>query len=108
MSKQDKRLEQWRQKPRPVARVDEVEAVLRRYFGDRFRENQGGSHQFSVSHPALYQHPNYLGGTLSIPIKNGQTVKPFYLKHIAEAIQILQEAEKENDHENNDEDSDQD
>ena len=46
-----------------------------------------------VSHPALFQHPHFVGGTLSVPVTGGQSVKPFYLKRIVEAIEIVQEAE---------------
>ncbi len=73
--------------------MDTLEAVLRRYFASGFSQAEGGSHQLRVSHPALFQHPHFIGGTLSIPVNGGQSVKPFYLKRIVEAIEIIQEAE---------------
>lgn len=95
MSKRDKLLAGWKNQPQPAATVDTVEAVLRHYFAEGFSVAEGGSHQLRVSHPALFQHPHFVGGTLSIPVKGGQSVKPFYLKRIVEAIEIVQEAQQE-------------
>ncbi len=73
--------------------METVEAILRHYFASGFSMAEGGSHQLRVSHPALFQHPHFIGGTLSVPVTGGQSVKPFYLKRIVEAIEIVQEAE---------------
>ena len=94
MSRRDKLLANWKNQPQPSATVDTVEAVLRSYFGAAFSIAEGGSHQLRVSHPALFQHPHFVGGTLSIPVKGGQSVKPFYLKRIVEAVEITQAAER--------------
>lgn len=111
MSKRDKLLAAWKNQPQPSATVETVEAVLRHYFSSGFSVAEGGSHQLRVSHPALYQHPHFIGGALSVPVTGGQTgcrsVKPFYLKRIVEAIEIVQEAENpsqetEPDHDNDD------
>lgn len=105
MSKRDKLLAAWKNQPQPSATVETVEAILRHYFSSGFSVSEGGSHQLRVSHPALYQHPHFVGGTLSVPVTGGQSVKPFYLKRIVEAIEIVQEAEQplqetEPDHDN--------
>lgn len=95
MSKRDKLLAAWKTQPQPNADVETVEAVLSRYFPSGFSRAEGGSHQLRVTHPALFAHPHFVGGTLSIPVKGSQIVKPFYLKRIVEAIEIVQIAEKE-------------
>ncbi len=96
MSKTDKLLAAWKNQPQLDATVETVEAVLIRYFPSGFSKATGSSHQLRVSHPALFAHPHFVGGTLSVPVKGGQSVKPFYLKRIVEAIAIVQEAEQEN------------
>ena len=93
MSKRDKLLASWKNQSQPSAPVETVEAILRHYFASGFFLAGGGSHQLRVSHPALFQHPHFVGGTLSVPVTGGQSVKPFYLKRIVEAIEIVQEAE---------------
>lgn len=102
MSRREKTLESWRTKRNPEATASSVEAMLKHYFGENFEKAEGTSHQLRVSHPLLFQHPHFLGGTLSIPVKNGQTVKALYLKRIAEAVALIQEAEvvTESDDEN--------
>ncbi len=95
MSKREKILSNWKTQPQPSATVETVQAILSHYFREGFTKATGaGSHQFRVSHPALVAHPLYRG-KLSVPIKNGQTVKPLYLKQIVDAIEIIQEADKE-------------
>jgi hypothetical protein len=99
MSKRDKILADWKNQPQPGATVDTVEAILSYYFGsDFFKATGAGSHQFRVSHPALFGQPHFVGGTLSVPVSGGQTVKAIYLKRIAEAIRIIQEAETNDPH----------
>lgn len=85
-------IEAWRTKRNPEETKETVEAILVHYFGERFEKAEGTSHQFRVSHPALYQHPHFVGGTLSVPVKGGQSVKGIYLKRIAEAIAIIEQA----------------
>ena len=107
MSKRDKLLAARKNQPQPSATVETVEAILRHYFASGFSVAEGGSHQLRVSHPALFQNPHFIGGTLSVPVSGGQSVKPFYLKRIVEAIEIVQEAENpfqetEPDHDNDD------
>ena len=103
MGRREKLLEAWRQKPNPEAEVESVEAILKYYFADTFTKAEGGSHQLRVSHPALYGHPHFIGGGLSVPVKGGQSVKGFYLKRIAEAIALMDTATKaqEQDDEDN-------
>ena len=94
MSKRDKILASWKNQPQPNATVETVEAVLTHYFGNNFTKATGaGSHQFRISHPALFGYPHFIGGTLSVPISGGQSVKPIYLKRIVEAISLIEEAE---------------
>ena len=101
MSKRDKILAGWKNQSQPSATVDTVEAVLSHYFGSNFAKATGaGSHQFRVSHPSLFGHPHFVGGTLSVPISGRQTVKPIYLKRIAEAIALIEEAEQNDDNAN--------
>lgn len=86
----------WRNQPQPSTTAETVEAMLVHFFSDNFTKATGaGSHQFRVSHPALFGHPHFVGGTLSVPISGGQIVKPIYLKRIAEAIALIEEAENE-------------
>ena len=88
-------LADWVNKPQPSVTVDSVEAMLLHYFGDNFKQATGaGSHQLRVFHPALFGHPHFVGGTLSVPVSGGQTVKAIYLKRIAEAVALVKEAEK--------------
>ena len=76
--------------------VETVEATLKHYFGANFAKASGaGSHQFRVSHPALFGHPHFVGGTLSVPVSGGQIVKAIYLKRIAEAVALVKEAEQQ-------------
>ena len=107
MSKRDKLLAAWKNQPQPSATVETVEAVLRYYFSAGFSIAEGGSHQLRVSHQALFRHPHFIGGTLSVPVTGGQSIKPLYLKRIVEAIEIVQEAEQqlqetETSHDNDD------
>ena len=95
MSKRDKILADWINQPQPNVTVETVEAMLRHYFGHSFVKATGaGSHQFRVSHPALFGHPHFVGGALSVPVSGGQTVKAIYLKRIAEAVALVKEAEQ--------------
>ena len=95
MSKRDKILADWITQAQPNVTVESVEAMLKHYFGSRFTKATGaGSHQFRVSHPALFGHPHFVGGTLSVPVSGGHTVKAIYLRRIAEAIALVKEAEQ--------------
>lgn len=107
MSKRDKTLAGWTNQPQPSVTVDTVEAMLRHYFGDSFTKATGaGSHQFRVSHPALFGHTHFVGGMLSVPVSGGQTVKAIYLRRIAEAIALVKAAEQK-EAELNDENTDE-
>ncbi len=95
ISKRDKILADWINQRQPNVTVETVEAILKYYFGANFAKATGaGSHQFRVSHPALFGHPHFVGGTLSVPVAGGQNVKAIYLKRIAEAIALVKEAEQ--------------
>ena len=95
MSRRDKILADWISQREPNVTVETVEAILKHYFGSSFTKAAGaGSHQFRVSHPALFGHPHSVGGALSVPVTGGQTVKAIYLKRIAEAFALVKEAEQ--------------
>lgn len=95
MSRRDKILSDWINQRQPNVTAETVEAMLKHHFGGSFAKATGaGSHQFRVSHPALFGHPHFVGGTLSGPISGGQTVKAIYLKRIAEAVALVKEAEQ--------------
>lgn len=109
MSKRDKILADWINQRQPNVTVETVEAILKHHFGSSFTKAMGaGSHQLRVSHPALFGHPHFLGGTLSVPVSGGQTVKPIYLKRIAEAVKILKEAQKLEAEKNDEDENSQD
>ena len=95
MSRREKLIESWKTQPTPTANVETVKAVLIYYFSESFSTAEGSSHQLRINHPALHGKPNFEGGTLSIPVKNGQFVKGVYLKRIAKAIEIVEAARKE-------------
>lgn len=94
MTRREKIVQSWRT-TRDNARVDEVIAVLEHYFGAHFYKAEGTSHQLRIKHPALIGHPNFVGGTLSIPIHGGQSIKPIYLRQIVVAIDIVDGSEQD-------------
>ena len=95
MSKRAKKLKKM-ESATDLIPLDQVEAQLKHHFGDRFEKSSvGGSHQLRISHPDLFGKPEFVGGTLSIPVKGGQWVKPHYQKRIALAIKYIEEAEAE-------------
>lgn len=90
MSRIDKKLEKWGTKPSTDAPVDEVVAVLDRFF-DGCYENKAGSH-IVVRHEKLVGVSDFGPmGELTIAVKGGQRVKGIYLKRLVLAIEILRE-----------------
>jgi predicted RNA binding protein YcfA (HicA-like mRNA interferase family) len=97
-SKHNKTVADWANDVPTVVRKEQVEAILREYFGEGFKESQsGGSHLFRVKHKALIGHPHMEMGTLSIPVSNGQVVKREYIKRILKAIEQLPEKDSANE-----------
>lgn len=93
MSKIDKILKKWNNRP-IVVDWSEVESVLKRFEMD-IDESGGGSHKV-ISHPKLIDQSEFGSlGEFCIPTKNGRQVKGFYLARILEAIEFLQEDNKE-------------
>lgn len=75
--------------------ADTVERILVKYFGPDSVKKCGSSHQYRVKHSALVDLSNFgIGGYLSVPVKNGQRVKGFYLKNIARTVKRLEEVAK--------------
>lgn len=74
-----------------------VRTLLVRVFGDdAICSNTGDSHQLRIKHRSLMGKPGFGPyGHLSIPVHQGQYVKGYYLKRIAQAIQLLGEYSKE-------------
>lgn len=92
MSKVEKTILKWRNRPNSVEKT-EVLSILARYGFSV--ESKSGSHLI-VSHPILVGRHGYTpDGCFCVPIKSGREVKGFYIKAILEAIDImLEEGEK--------------
>jgi len=90
-------IEKWLTRTPDYEAVDVVRGVLVRHFGeDAICRGAGGSHQLRLKHPALANMPGFGPyGDLRIPVKKGQRVKGYYLKHIAQGINRLEEAANE-------------
>lgn len=90
-------VEKWLNDTPAFEAVEVVESLLLRYFGEDAQcKKTGDSHQLRIKHPLLANLPGYgQYGHLSIPVKNGQWVKGYYLRRIAQGIKRLQEAEGE-------------
>lgn len=88
MSRAKKKLEKWRDDTPVDAPVDEVKSFLERHFPGCYGQ-KGGSH-IVVRDDRLKGRDGFgPDGDFSVPVKNGQRVKGFYLKKIIEAIDIL-------------------
>jgi hypothetical protein len=91
MAKVEKRLKKWLENPPTETPVDQVKAVLERYFAGQY-ETKSGSH-IVVRHDRLKGAPDFgPEGDFVIPVKRGQKVKGVYLKRLARAIQLAEEA----------------
>ena len=98
-------IDKWLRNTPDYEAVEVVRGVLARAFGkDAIRKKTGDSHQIRVKRPALAGLPGFgIFGHLSVPVENGQRVKGYYLKRIAQAINRLEEAaEVEKDKEEED------
>lgn len=96
MGKPEKNIEAWRQRVPVEVRKEQVLAVLQRWFPDQY-EFKSGSH-IVVTVEKFRGRPGYgPDGDFSIPVRNGQTVKGFYVKGLIQAIDTLREMESGND-----------
>ncbi len=88
MSKTEKILKKWRNKP-TIVRKEEVLNILRKYGFEI--EHKKGSH-IIVRHEKLIGKCGFgILGDFTVPVKNGRDVKGFYLKQILKAIEIIEE-----------------
>lgn len=94
-----KLIDKWLTATPSDAPVGVVRNVLVDALGsDAICQNTGDSHQLRVKHSALAGMPGFGPyGHLSVPVKNGQTVKGYYLRRIAQAIRRLEEVAEEED-----------
>ena len=90
--KHKKKLDEWRANPPIDVRSGEVAAMLEHFFGSADNTDSGGSHDFKVSHAALFGHPLMPGGQLCIPVSGGQRVKGRYIRRLVIAIDLLLES----------------
>lgn len=89
MSKLEKTLNKWKNRPTLVEK-EEVVSVLGRFGFDL--DYKTGSH-IIVTHGCLKGHPGFgVAGEFTLPIKSGRKVKGVYLKTILRAIEIIKEA----------------
>ncbi len=94
MTKRQKILDKWELNTPQYAKIDEVLAILDRFFPGSRR--QRGSHIIVEDERLKQLNDIALLGVLTVPVKGGQQVKGFYLKRIAEAIKHIQgETEKQ-------------
>lgn len=91
MAKIEKILKKWETKPKEVSK-DDVLSVLKRYGFEI--DQKPGSH-IVVSHEKLIDQPGYGQlGILTIPSKNGRTVKGWYVQDALKAINIVRDSEE--------------
>jgi len=90
-------IDKWLRNTPDYEAVKVVRGVLVRAFGkDAICKKTGDSHQLRVKHPALANLPGFEPfGYLSVPVKDGQQIKGYYLRRIAQAIKRLEEAAEE-------------
>ena len=94
MSKIDKSIDKWLTDTPTDCPVDRVMAVLKRYFGGKF-DQKSGSH-IIIRDNRLAELEGYSAlGHITIPVKNGQTVKGVYLKKLALAVNLVRSLEDE-------------
>ncbi len=94
MGRIDKRLQSWLDGPPQDAPVNQVEALLDRYFHGRY-EKKSGSH-ITVSHEKLLGHDGFGPlGDFVVPVKSGKRVKRRYLRIIAIAVAIIKKVDND-------------
>ena len=92
MSRIEKRVENWKT-TKQEAELEEVISVLDKYFNGYWYIKGGtGSHNLYLEHPSMKLDGRYGPlGQLLIPTVSGRKVKPYYLKKIIEAINLLED-----------------
>ena len=94
MSKTEKSIEKWLADTPTDCPVNRVMAVLNSYFENSFAL-KGGSH-ITVTDKRLVGLDGFDAlGNFTIPVKNGQTVKRYYLKRLAKAVEKVRSLEDE-------------
>jgi len=89
MSKLDKVLRKWQNKP-IIVEKEEVLSILKRY--DFEIDFKPGAH-IIVRHPCLINRAGFgPNGEYTLPVKGGQKIRGVYLKAILKAISIIEES----------------
>jgi hypothetical protein len=89
MSIKDKRVDRWRGSKQP-ARINEVIAVLNKYFPDNWCWGGKGSH-IVVSHSALVGEREYgQKGQFTVCVRRGKEVVRSSFMEIIEALELLE------------------
>jgi len=90
MSRIDKRYAKWLNNTPTDVPINEVKAILKRFFPEQFKQN--GTSHIVVQDDLLIGKPGYGPlGDFSIPIKGGKRVKGRYLKNLVNTIELLKE-----------------
>jgi hypothetical protein len=95
-------VERWRKYLPPQVPKDDVAKVLAAYFPGS-QKHAGGSHEFCVSDPDLYnaeqegRNTGTTGGRLSIPVTRGRYVKRAYIDDLLDAIDQKTEIRRRRD-----------
>jgi hypothetical protein len=96
MGRAGKRIQTWLENTPRDAPIEEVEAVIQRYFPGLF-VNKSGSH-IVVTDERLVGFSDFGAlGEFTVPVKRGQRVKGFYLKRLARAVTIIMDLERDKD-----------
>lgn len=88
MAQWQRKFEKWQYAKTPI-NANEVEAILKRVFGDRLRIVSGTSHRYQISVPELKGNLKYQFGHITIPLAGGQAIKAPYLQKAYEAAVLL-------------------
>jgi hypothetical protein len=90
MGKAQKLFDQWADNIPREARLQDVKTFLNYYFSDMWKQ-QKSSH-IVVRCEALKNISDYKPyGEISVPVKDGQKVKGFYIKRLVKAVRDLSE-----------------
>ncbi len=91
-----KRIQSWLENTPRDAPFDEVEAILKRYFPGHCLK-KSGSHIVVTDDRLIGFRGFGPVGDFTVPVKSGQRVKGYYLKRLAQAINMIKELEREED-----------
>jgi len=98
MGRAERRVQKWLNSPPKDAHVEEVKAILKRYFQGKFRFKSGSHIVVRDDRLAPYSGFDPFG-EFAIPVKGGQRVKGYYLQRLARAVQIINELGEADDEE---------